>query len=696
MSKPTNIPALKIIEICKEKKSKKIDLSNFSLTHWPIELFELVHLEQIYISQNQITQIPDLIIKLPKLNYINLSNNLLTEINPLIFNLPNLVTLIVAKNRINEFPVEIFNSPKLETISLRQNLIHKLPTEIINNENIRNIFLENNSITILPRCFVENVKLNTIDLIINPLATPPIEIVAQGIRAVRNYFQSIDEFKEIYKIYEAKILMVGEGFVGKTCVMNRIMEPTINIENPTTNSTEGIDIKTLYLKTKKLGDFRVNIWDFGGQEIYHSTHQFFLTKRSLYIFVWMARTDDNIISFDYWLNAISLLSDGAPVIAVLNKIDERIKMIDEKTIQNKFTNIKAFLKVSAKTGEGINILLDTITKEIEKLPHVGEDLPKVWVDIRLHLENLNKPYLNFSEYLQICKNFRLNETQCNFLSQYYHDLGVFLHFQDNEILKNIIFLKPEWATNAVYKVADTKTIQEKYGKFKFRELKEIWKDYEESQYPNLIELMKKFELCFKLNSEEYLYAGLLSEKKPGTANFLGNNVDIQFEYQYDFMPSGIATRLIVRNNHLIYRNIFWKNGVVLHKMENYKNAIEKTIKNETFAVIECQPLERKLTIKLNGYNVSEFLPIIRNEIDYIHKTLNYPEVREMIACNCETCTKSDKKYHFNYQELKILLENKEKSVFCMIGKQKIKIANLLKLLSVKSNENSIDITIKQH
>ncbi|WP_347242416.1 hypothetical protein [Nostoc sp. FACHB-888] len=28
-------------------------------------------------------------------------------------------------------------------------------------------------------------------------------------------------------------------------------------------------------------EFRVNIWDFGGQEIYHATHQFFLTRRSL-------------------------------------------------------------------------------------------------------------------------------------------------------------------------------------------------------------------------------------------------------------------------------------------------------------------------------------------------------------------------------------------------------------------------------
>jgi GTPase SAR1 family protein len=38
--------------------------------------------------------------------------------------------------------------------------------------------------------------------------------------------------------------------------------------------------------------FRVNIWDFGGQEIYHQTHQFFLSKRSLYL--------DEILDSDFY------------------------------------------------------------------------------------------------------------------------------------------------------------------------------------------------------------------------------------------------------------------------------------------------------------------------------------------------------------------------------------------------------------
>ena len=36
-------------------------------------------------------------------------------------------------------------------------------------------------------------------------------------------------------------------------------------------------------------EIRLNMWDFGGQEIMHATHQFFLTKRSLYVLVGLSR-----------------------------------------------------------------------------------------------------------------------------------------------------------------------------------------------------------------------------------------------------------------------------------------------------------------------------------------------------------------------------------------------------------------------
>ena len=39
-------------------------------------------------------------------------------------------------------------------------------------------------------------------------------------------------------------------------------------------TTGGIDIQFLKFNVEDKKKFRINIWDFGGQEIYHSTHQF--------------------------------------------------------------------------------------------------------------------------------------------------------------------------------------------------------------------------------------------------------------------------------------------------------------------------------------------------------------------------------------------------------------------------------------
>ncbi len=107
----------------------------------------------------------------------------------------------------------------------------------------------------------------------------------------------------------------------------------------------------------------------------------------------------------------------------------------------------------------------------------------------------------------------MSKNFCN--STYFHDLGVFLHFQNNDILRNLIFINPEWATNAIYKIIDTKEIVLNYGKFNSSQLPSIWKGYPEAKYPFLIELMKKIELCFLLpESNNYLVPELLHGDAP--------------------------------------------------------------------------------------------------------------------------------------------------------------------------------------
>ena len=67
---------------------------------------------------------------------------------------------------------------------------------------------------------------------------------------------------------EAKILLVGQGSVGKTSLIRRLIYEKFD---PQQTKTHGININHWYLKIDNNIDVKINVWDFGGQEIYHST-----------------------------------------------------------------------------------------------------------------------------------------------------------------------------------------------------------------------------------------------------------------------------------------------------------------------------------------------------------------------------------------------------------------------------------------
>jgi len=107
-----------------------------------------------------------------------------------------------------------------------------------------------------------------------PLIKPPVAIVRQGNAAILNYFKEQQSQGTDY-LYEAKLLIVGAGGAGKTSLVRRLYQPTKPLpdENET---TKGIDIYehkfTMQDSRYPNGhEFRLNVWDFGGQEIYHAT-----------------------------------------------------------------------------------------------------------------------------------------------------------------------------------------------------------------------------------------------------------------------------------------------------------------------------------------------------------------------------------------------------------------------------------------
>ena len=91
------------------------------------------------------------------------------------------------------------------------------------------------------------------------------------------------------RLLQAKVLVVGEAQVGKTSLIKQLLE--LGDFDPVESQTHGIITHRWDLPLAER-TVRLNMWDFGGQEIMHATHQFFLTKRSLYLLVLDSRQNE--------------------------------------------------------------------------------------------------------------------------------------------------------------------------------------------------------------------------------------------------------------------------------------------------------------------------------------------------------------------------------------------------------------------
>jgi hypothetical protein len=454
--------------------------------------------------------------------------------------------------------------------------------------------------------------------------------VSRGIDAIRSYYRQVKaEGKD--ELFEAKLLIVGEPGSGKTTLAQKIMD--LNYQLREEKSTEGIDIHQWTFPVEGSREFRVNIWDFGGQEIYHATHQFFLTKRSLYALVADDRREDT--DFYYWLNAVELFSDNSPVLIIKNEKQDRIRQIPESQLRERFSNIEDMLATNLATNRGLSDIRDRIAYCMRHLPHVGDILPKKWVAVRKKLEEDPRSYISIDEYLQVCEEngFANREDQLQ-LSAYLHDLGVFLHFQDDPLLKRTVILQPEWGTSAVYAVLDNEEVKKNHGEFDRSHLRAIWSDEQYvDMHDELLGLMMRFELCYEIPGESgrYIAPQLLDKSRPEYEWDPTDNLLVRYTYE-SFMPKGVVSRFMVAmHKHITDQRLAWQHGVVLQKDGGRAEIIEDLDR-------------RQIRIRVAGRNRRALLTIIAFQLDALHESFHRLRYGKMIPCNCAQCAPASEPY----------------------------------------------------
>jgi internalin A len=637
---------------------RKLDLSQNRLSQLPEFLGQLTQLEELNIAENQLTALPESLGKLFRLKQLNLFENRLTVLPEFLSQLTQLETLEVSVNGVTALPEFLSQLTQLQELSVRNNRLTVLPEflgeltqlqrlKASNNElvtlpdslgkltQLQELELTGNQLTALPKSLKRLTCLKKLFLQGNPALGLPAEILGLGPLNIRlilgapaaspasildYYFRTCQGWRPLN---EAKLILVGRGGVGKTCLVKRLLHDTFDEHQL---ETEGIDIQPWEVQIAHGEQVRLHVWDFGGQDMLHGTHQFFLTERTLYLLVLSGREGNASQDAEYWMQLIRSFGNQSKVIIALNKSRKHPFDVNRGFLLEKYPFIADFVKTDCEEPAfGLAELRRLIFEQTDALEHRKMAFPTEWFAIKERLATMKKNFVTWEEYQNLCR--KLGETDPHAqreLANFLHILGIALHYADDPRLRDMRVLKPTWVKEGVYSVLRARSRANCDGVLQPADLASALDAtrYPTSKHDFLLRLMERFQLCFRLpgERERYLVPELLGEDQPDIKTLLAAP-GLGFRYKYDALPEGLLPRFIVQTHAHSERNpsLRWRTGVVLAR-------------DGCNAVVRADARERRVDIHITGPEAARrgVLAIIREKFDEQHRNLKGLVVEERV------------------------------------------------------------------
>ncbi len=604
-----------------------------------------------------------------------------------IINLSNLQELIINNSEINDFQI-LSGFSQLRKVSLSSTPISNLdPLKRLNQ--IQEINLINTPVfdllPILPLIQKgipvlwqkEDQQGPCIIVRDCPLIIPPAEVAQESPQAVRDYFEELGD--DGRKLNEVKVIFLGEASAGKTSLVKRLLGEDFDSKE---SQTHGIRIRKAPFAMDDGDSVTAHLWDFGGQEVMHATHQFFLSQRSVYVLLLNSRNDDQA---EKWLKHAASFGGRSPVLVVLNKIDENPSFeVNRKTLQEKYPQIRDFFRLSAKTDKGLDEFREALRREIDRADTRRTPFPKHWLAVKEHFSNMEADYIESAEYRRVCEaNGVTRQFSQDVLLQFLHDLGVVINFRN---LKNFDtqILNPLWLTNGVYRIINSEIVANAGGllheddfdkvindpRYKKENMSDRVFEYPKGKLQYIVRVMQEFELCFQLDPRTYVVPQLLPVQEP---EFKTEGALLRFEIHFpDFLPDSIFPRLMVKlhtfiagfseavtSSHRLTENA-WRTGMVLHK-PNIFNALAR---------VRWDKEDQKILVDVCGEERRRFLSFIRETVKEIVGDFTNLNFSELVPI-------PDSRDTEEYEYLVEAEKAGEKEVFVKSLKKRVSIADLL-------------------
>ncbi|XP_019614118.1 PREDICTED: uncharacterized protein LOC109462063 [Branchiostoma belcheri] len=396
---------------------KRLDLSGCWLRTLPPEVWRLTQLEWLGLSHNQLQTLPAEIGQLTNVKHLDLSGCELRILPPEVGRLTQLEWLNLSGYQLQTLPAEIGQLTNVKHLDLYGCELRILPPEVGRLTQLEWLDLRHNQLETLPAEVAQLSSLDTLSVRGNPLIKPPAEVCDQGIAAIRQYFEELERSKETISAH-LKVVILGETMAGKTSLIQTLESGESTLTN--------VDDRTHCVEITQWApdnNITFEVYDFGGHDVYHLTHQFFLTPDAFHLLLvnlqeYSCNEESYKKHVGFWLDTLNARVPGAVVSIVGSKKD----LCQAGEVKAKTKDIQARIRLQRDTwekeqrqiGEMTNIQIQSRLKSMEDIGHqqlrtlkpglriVGDALDfcvSVKPKSRFHLSRSSSSWERFRDFL---------------------------------------------------------------------------------------------------------------------------------------------------------------------------------------------------------------------------------------------------------------------------------------------------------
>ena len=392
---------------------------------------------------------------------------------------------------------------------------------------------------------------------------------------------------------QLKLMVLGNGRAGKTQIVRKLRGDAFDPQVPTTHGIQTCRIDHPEA-LKSVADVNLQVWDFGGQDLYLGTHSMFIDDRAVCMLVWSKNTEnerqiqDGVItdqnrSLAYWLHFIrAVAGPKVPVIVVQSQCDNELDVIDAPVPgDHGFERLRrTYCSAKSLEDDGMERLwleLRAAVRYQQERQRLSYFLPLSWMAVKDRLNDelrAGQKTLSWDAYEVLCSEHGVKAPKT--LLRYLHESGAV--FWREGVFDAQLVLDQAWALEGVYALLHRQEVlpilRQNQGRFSREMLSALlWKDrFTWAEQDMFIDMMKRCGICFSLNDEFFVAPDALPDQQA-----VSSRANREWGYgeavaavrlQYDFLHEGALRTILSKVGEQAGTDaVYWRHGCCVHDGE---------------------------------------------------------------------------------------------------------------------------------